>query len=303
VYSATPFAEGFAPWMLTHLAFGPSPSGQALYYTTYSGPGEVRRIVSTASPPTGYPGAVLADSPAGYWRLEETSGTLAGDASGGGNPGLYEGGPTLGLTGLIGEGRSAAFDGSGQRVLVPSSPLLGPAAALSVEAWLRAASLPPAGAYRTIVLKGGSYWLRLEGTPAGARPHFLVRSGGSWVGLAAPGTIAAGSTHHLVASHDGTTLRLYLDGVQVASRAHTGALDVSSNPLQLSGASGFGWHGGLDELAVYALALPAARVAAHYSEGTPEAAAVSSTSAAHAAGPVSRPSRFRTGSPTGRAAA
>jgi hypothetical protein len=42
-----------------------------------------------------YRAAVMADTPSGYWRLDETSGTAAADASGNGNAGTYAGGVTL----------------------------------------------------------------------------------------------------------------------------------------------------------------------------------------------------------------
>src|SRR5438067_11967982 len=43
-----------------------------------------------------YATAVLADSPTGFWRLAETSGTTAADATGHGNVLTYSGGYTLG---------------------------------------------------------------------------------------------------------------------------------------------------------------------------------------------------------------
>ena len=46
-----------------------------------------------------YHNEVLADSPSAYWPLDETSGTLAEDASGHGKTATYGGGATLGADG------------------------------------------------------------------------------------------------------------------------------------------------------------------------------------------------------------
>ena len=55
---------------------------------------------------------------AGYWRLGETSGTTAADASGGGHSGTYSGSPTLNQAdGLVGDSNPAvAFDGVNDQV-------------------------------------------------------------------------------------------------------------------------------------------------------------------------------------------
>jgi len=48
-----------------------------------------------------YRDAVLALLPAGYWRLGESSGTVAADVSGHGLTGTYVGAPTLGAAGAL----------------------------------------------------------------------------------------------------------------------------------------------------------------------------------------------------------
>src|SRR5438309_10077581 len=56
-----------------------------------------------------YATAVLADSPTGFWRLAETSGTTAADATGHGNVLTYSGGNTRGAAGsIVGDSCTAA---------------------------------------------------------------------------------------------------------------------------------------------------------------------------------------------------
>jgi hypothetical protein len=46
-----------------------------------------------------YQGEVLVDSPVGYWRLGETSGTIANDETANNLDGTYVNAPTLGVAG------------------------------------------------------------------------------------------------------------------------------------------------------------------------------------------------------------
>ena len=61
----------------------------------------------------------------------------------------------------------------------------------------------------------------------------------------------------LAATYDGATVRLYVNGVQVASRAQTGAIATSTNPLQIGGDSIYGQYfaGRIDEARIYNRAL------------------------------------------------
>ena len=87
---------------------------------------------------TSYDQAVLADSPAAYWRLGEASGSSAADSSGNGNGGSYAGGVTLGAPALINDPNTAAsFDGNDDRMYFSDSASLSPTAAISLEAWVR----------------------------------------------------------------------------------------------------------------------------------------------------------------------
>ena len=67
----------------------------------------------------------------GYWRLGETSGTAAADASGRTGPGSYAGGPALGARGaLLADADGAArFDGADDELQV------GGAGAATLEGW------------------------------------------------------------------------------------------------------------------------------------------------------------------------
>ena len=232
----------------------------------------------------GYAGAVTADAPVAYWRLGEASGVAAEDATGR-NPGTYEGAPGLGAPSLLGTdaaNKAVAFDGVNDDVRVPSSSSLALTASLSLEAWIRPASLPAAGAFASVVTKAEAYSIQFNGP----RLEFTVMQNGARRRLQAPaGAVVAGSAYHVVATYDGTTQRLYLNGTQVASAGLTGPASTSTNGLRIASWNGSKefFAGSIDEVAVYGSVLSATRVAAHWSASggaAPVAAPVAPTTTA-----------------------
>jgi hypothetical protein len=86
---------------------------------------------------------------------------------------------------------------------------------------------------------------------------------------AASGAIVAGQKYHVAGTYDGANMRLYVNGVQVASKALTGGATTSSNPVLIGswdGGSEF-FKGVIDEVAIYRSALSATRVQAHSTAG------------------------------------
>jgi hypothetical protein len=72
---------------------------------------------------------------------------------------------------------------------------------------------------------------------------------------------------HLAVSYDGTTLRLYVNGAQVSSRATSGTILQTTDPLWIGGNQPYGeyFHGLIDEVRVYDRALGPAEVRAEMS--------------------------------------
>jgi hypothetical protein len=227
---------------------------------------------TTGATPTGYKAAVLADKPVGYWRLGEATGTTAADQAGA-DPGTYVNSPTLGAAGLLGADTDTAvsFDGSNDQVKVPPAGPLNLTSPITLEAWIKPAALPAAGSFASILTKAESYSLQMNGP----RLEFTVIQNGTRKRLQAPsGAISVGQVYHLVATYDGTTQRLYVNGKEVGSAALTGGATVTTNPLYVGSWNGNEefFKGTIDEVAVYNTALTAARVTAHYQAGTPTTA-------------------------------
>src|SRR5262249_30003152 len=91
------------------------------------------------------------------------------------------------------------------------------------------------------------------------------------LGAASGGSvIAPGLFSHLVATYDGTTLSLYVNGTLAKSTSAPRAMSSTPTPFifgTLSISRGEYFAGTLDELAVYDKALKADRVMAHFRTG------------------------------------
>ena len=82
-------------------------------------------------------------------------------------------------------------------------------------------------------------------------------AGGSYADAVGTAALTANTWSYLTETYDGSTLRLYVNGTQVASTAHTGTIATSTNPLQIGGDSIYGQYfaGLIDKVRVYNVAL------------------------------------------------
>jgi PKD repeat protein len=228
--------------------------------------------VSTA--PASYRSLVLADGPVSYWRLGEASGTSAADSAGT-NTGSIRGGVTLGAPGaLTGDpDTSMSFDGTSGYVSVPNSPGLNLTGDLTVEAWVRPGALD--GVTRAVLHKGGTggyptYQYRI-GLTSGNLWRGTVYVGSNNLTVTSPSIASTIGWTHVVMARSGSTLKLYLNGVAVATATASGTLNTSTGMLAIgrTGAVSVDYcKGSIDDVAAYPTALSAAQVAEHYRVGT-----------------------------------
>lgn len=215
-----------------------------------------------------YESVVKEDTPKGYWRLGEPSGTSAADSSGNTQTGEYKAGPTLGVTGaLAGDANTAATfaKASKQFVTVPDSATLDLGDVLSYEIWFKRAST---GTLQTLIDKGPNQLI----VRFLANNKILVRRNGVANICESTSTVTDTTTwHHLVVTKNGATVKIWLDGVDVTGAVTNSTLTNTAISLSI-GASEAGaeewWDGSLDEVAVYGTALSEARVKAHFAAAT-----------------------------------
>jgi hypothetical protein len=220
--------------------------------------------------------AIMAGlAPVAWWRLGEPAGAATAAPAAGAWPGNYAGAPALGAAGLIEGDSDTAFGGDGIDAYcnVPG-PIALPLVGWSLAAWVR---ITPAQA-----ATGANYIL----AGASVRPLLAVYEWGagtfgvqaSWRDSTATvrtvtspgGTMPADGLPHLIAAtHDGATLRLYVDGAMVTSSATWDAAAYAAQAWYIGRFGAVYWPAGavIDEPAIWNRALTAAELGDLYAAG------------------------------------
>ncbi|WBO84439.1 beta strand repeat-containing protein [Hymenobacter yonginensis] len=170
---------------------------------------------------------------------------------------------------LAAPGNALAFDGTNDVVSIPSAPALNLTTAFTIEAWIN--PVGTGNATQNVVCKSsqaqntGYIFPRTDDTWASVR--LWLHRGGGWSQYTIPyGPSKLGRWHHLAATYDGTTVRLYLDGEEVPNVAtgsiQSGAVTTNTNPLTLGSQPGYTefYRGKLDEVRVYNAVRTAAQI-------------------------------------------
>jgi hypothetical protein len=189
-----------------------------------------------------------------HWTFDEGRGLIAHDASGNGLDGALVGDPqwTKGAPCLA---AALDFDGHGDHVDCGNNSLFDLTDQITVAAWVKIRTVP--GNWTSIVNKGLTAW-RLETLYDTRRMHFAVTDEHY---IDADTNIPANEWHHVCGTHDGSNIRLYMDGVQdIASpAAYSGPIATNTNNLLIgkysSGLSSGEWDGLIDDVRIYNYAL------------------------------------------------
>lgn len=209
-------------------------------------------VSNTVTPPPPVTGLVAA------YGFEEASGTAVTDSSTAGNPGAIGGGAVRSASGKF--GRAIDFDGVNDIVSVPDSNSLDLTTGMTLEAWVNPDTV---SSWRTAILKErpGEISYSLYANTSSARVQAEILTGADISTNAAP-QLQTGVWTHIAATYDGTALRLFRNGVQVASTATSGSMQTSALPLRIGGNQIWGeyFDGRIDEVRVYNRALTAAQI-------------------------------------------
>jgi hypothetical protein len=222
-----------------------------------------------------YRDVILADNPIMYWRLGEAGGKIAYDETANHRDATYMHQPTHGLDGAIANdpNTSVRFNGFCQWVgWIPTSSYSGE---FTVEAWVREEKVFPIETFFNtraatsdfsfdfkfdelaekeirFDIGDGTQWLSTSALPFNFQPHV-------WYYVAA------------VVTTNGATY--YVDGSALGSVTYNGTplLFDAIHKVEIGFDTGLrmeGFHGAIDEVAVYDYALTADQIAAHYATGT-----------------------------------
>src|SRR3989441_20994 len=199
------------------------------------------------------PGLVAA------YGFAEGAGTTVADSSGNNNMGTISG-ATWTTAGRF--GNALAFNGTSAVVTVPSSASLQLTTGMTLEAWV-SPTVTPSG-WRAVIDKNLDRYYLTASSDQGNRPVI----GGTWAAgnqnTVGGSVLAVNTWTHLAATFDGATVRLYVNGAQVASQAQTTPLTTSTETLQIGGDAytGENFAGLIDEVRIYNRALSAAEIQA-----------------------------------------
>jgi len=200
----------------------------------------------------------------GWWKMDEAAGSgTAADASGNGNDATLTGLNPASAWATGRTGGALKCDGSGAALVDDSARLDGITAGVTISAWVN--RLGAATGFTAVLSReiGTTiteyYYLGLSGD----RAEFYSSSGG----LSAT-TIPIGIWTHMAATDDGNTVRMYVNGSQVASKnvndvfkADSSKLTICGNQNDASGAITQRWNGLVDDLQLYSRALTATEIA------------------------------------------
>ncbi|HZZ72519.1 MAG TPA: LamG domain-containing protein [Pirellulales bacterium] len=194
----------------------------------------------------------------GYWKLDETSGSTASDAS----VNLLSGTLnhfTFDSSGIPSGkvGYALQFDGSSNYISRTNSTVLQLTKAISMAAWIKGGGWGSTTNVNAIIRKG-------EGGPNNYQ--LAIQNGYLAVGLdAVDGSLAHGNTHlqtgvwyHVVGTWDGTTVKLYVNGaLDNSTTTHAAPLGTDTRALYIGGQlGGTGYFNGtLDDLRLFNYAL------------------------------------------------
>ena len=209
-------------------------------------------VVSVTEPVSGLVGA---------WSFNDGAGTSAADASGNGRVGTVR---QAVWTPNGKYGSALSFDGINDWVTVADHASLDLTTGMTLEAWVRPGAM---SGWETVVIKergAGDYAYALyahDGAPldGGAPvPSGNVRAGGARQTLRGTTELPAGTWSHIATTYDGSTQRVFVNGVEVASRPQSGPIAVSAGVLRIGGNNswtGEFFQGEIDEVRVYNRAL------------------------------------------------
>jgi hypothetical protein len=214
-----------------------------------------------------YSAEVLADSPVGYWRMADSSGTTM--AATVGTNGTYSNSPTLGSTGLlVGDSNTAVTfaSASSQFSTIPDDGSVDNLSALTVEAWIKPSTVT---GITYIVNRDGSS-LRCWMFRINAGKLEFIKVAGGTVTVTSSSSLSTGTVYHVAAVYNGTDIRLYINGsLDGTPGSASGTLGNVLRDLEIGVRSAAGYYNGvMDEVAVYASGLSSTRIAAHYTAGS-----------------------------------
>jgi hypothetical protein len=203
----------------------------------------------------------------GYWKFDEGFGDIAYDSSGYGNNGTLLNGATW-ADGLPLLGKTLEFDGIDDYVQVPDAPSLDIPGPFTLICWIYPRSLP--GGYKSFINKYFNYILQTTLSGTGLRCAFDVVGGGAHAANSPAGTLTLNQWQHVAGVWDGSTIKVYKNGVEVGSNYEGNIIpQAQDNPLHIGTERAISqfFNGLIDEAKIYNRGLSPEEIEAEFESG------------------------------------
>lgn len=165
---------------------------------------------------------------------------------------------------------SVSITGSGSFIDMGNQPAFNITSAITMEAWVNPAQHKPIAAVVSKfgdVLNNDAYTIQVRN----GVPHAFIRSPqGVWHDAVSSIAIPTNQWSHVAGTFDGTTIRIYVNGVQTGSKAYLGPINVSNATFKIGASSVLlptqSWNGLIDEVAIWNTARSAADILATFNK-------------------------------------
>ena len=215
-----------------------------------------------------YQAAVLSDNPVGYWKLDESSGSIATDLSGYNNNGTYYN-VHFGYADPFGGNSAALFSASyGSYVNISDSGSSSlDVSYLTMEAWISPNNYNVSGDRGMVMNKENTWELGIEDN-SGNFQTALSTNSNTWAWRGSH-QVPVNNWSHVVVTYDGSQVKHYQDGQLVDSYTYAGTLIHNDNDFRIGARGGDGgassyFEGLMSEVSIYSYALSATTISNHY---------------------------------------
>ncbi len=312
IYQYDPLDPAYSQYVGNTLAIGVRPDYELNATLNFTGlmdevavwdrplsAGEAKSLYVNSFSPYPYVANVLADRPAGYWRLEETAGTnVAYDSTGNGNSWNYKVHADVSRTGTGNDTGPRPYEFLGMPAdnvapsLVGGGSYLGDISGLlsnhndyTAELWFRPGIDQDAhGDY--LLHRGpntpyitGDFWGVGSGGIGSEYTNlfFMARYDGDGESVSGETPLTTGEWYHVAMVREGNEVSLYLDGRLEFSETIAPRSTFATGEWAFGGRLDMPWQqrfsGNIDEIVIYGRALSYEEIRSHYLAGVPEPSA------------------------------
>jgi hypothetical protein len=218
---------------------------------------------TTAATVTNGPGEIVPD--VAWWKMNEGSGSVAGDSTGNGNAGT--------LANCAWGGGFLAFNGTNSYVDCGHGSSLNIAGQFTITCWFKVAALPAAGQSGWFIAKDAGTGSSFDFGLGNFSPdnHLILQVNGSLEGFSGSSSTVDGLWHFAAVVSNGSGEQYYLDGVTDSGAGGSISPNITSSDLTIGGCLVAGnnafFNGSLDDVRIYGRPLSAAEVATLYANG------------------------------------